>query len=412
MSFSRVNPGRYAAALACIAVEEGAHLEDVLAEHAPYDGPDRGLAWFLAYGVQRCRGRVDAALRPHLRQPLEGLEAPVRAALRLGSFELQFARTGRHAAVHQSVELIKALRLARASGLVNAVLRRVDPDAHDVSGPDALDAPPWMHARWTSRYGVEAAEAWLRDATEPPPLFLAARGEVSELADALSREGIAHEPTATEGLLRVDADGSRIEDLPGFDDGLFWVQDLASVRVADLVRAKPGQRVLDACAAPGGKSFRLATQGAKVYAADRSRKRLAQLRASAQRLGLDIRLKTHDWSEGPAPGAPTFDAVLVDAPCTAVGTLRRHPELKWRRQLMDVLSMAPTQQRILRNAATHTAPGGTLVYAVCSPEPEEGQQVVDAFLREHSDFRLDASFTTAPPEQGEDAFFGARMIRA
>ena len=405
-----LNPARLAAARASMAVEEGHHLEEVLAHEAPSQDPDRSLAWFLAYGIQRCRGRVDAALRANLRQPLEALEPPVRAALRLGSFELQFARTGQHAAVHQAVEVVKALRLARASGLVNAVLRRVR--SGQASGADAVDAPPWMYARWGARYGREAADAWLMQATEPPPLFVVANGDADAFHSAVSAMGHAIEPTEVAKVFRLDELRGRIEDLPGFADGAFWVQDLASVRVADLARVQVGQTVLDACAAPGGKSFRMAEQGATVFAADRSRARLGLMRESVQRLSLDIRVKTHDWSTGAIENAPTFDTVLVDAPCSAVGTLRRHPEIKWRRQLMDVLGMPVVQREILQNAATHVREGGALVYAVCSPEPEEGPGVIDTFVQTHPEFSVEETFVTAPPQSGEDAFFGARLVRA
>ena len=405
----RLNRARRAAAISAIAVEEGAHLEDVLAEEAPEQDPDRSLAWFLGYGIQRRRGQIDAALRAHLKQPLEGLEAPVRAALRLGAFELLFARTGRHAAVHQAVEVIKSLRLARASGLVNAVLRRVQPGGAE--GADAVNAPAWVHARWSARYGVQAAEAWLIDASEPPPLFVVARGDADALAASLSDVATVH-TTPAAGVLRLDRVSGPIDQLPGFDDGAFWVQDLSSVRVADLVGAKPGMKVLDACAAPGGKSFRMAAQGATVFAADRSRDRLALMRGSVERLGLDIRLRTHDWSEGSLDGDHRFDAVLVDSPCSAIGTLRRHPEVKWRRQLVDVLSMPPTQRAILDAASEHVASGGCLVYAVCSPEPEEGKGIVESFLAAHSEFRQTDALHMAPPEQGEDAFFAARLERS
>ena len=392
-----------------MAVEEGAHLEEVLDEEAPPHDPDRSLAWFLAYGIQRRRGELDAALRANLKQPLEGLEAPVRAALYIGAFELLFARTGSHAAVHQAVETVKSLRLARASGLVNAVLRRVEPGR--AAGADALNAPAWIHARWGARYGADAAAQWLSDAAEAPPLFVVAKGDASELATQLADHASVVE-TSVPAVLRLDSVSGPIDALPGFDQGAFWVQDLASVQVADLVQAAPGERVLDACAAPGGKSFRLATAGATVFATDRSRDRLALMRGSLHRLDLDVRLKTHNWDDGAIPGDHRFDAVLVDAPCTAVGTLRRHPEVKWRRQLVDVLSMPPTQLAILQAASQHVREGGRLVYAVCSPEPEEGPGVVDAFLAKNPEFTQSDTLLTAPPRQGEDAFYAARLERS
>jgi 16S rRNA (cytosine967-C5)-methyltransferase len=184
------------------------------------------------------------------------------------------------------------------------------------------------------------------------------------------------------------------------------------VQVADLVRAAPGARVLDACAAPGGKAFRLASAGAEVFAVDRSAERLALARESAARLGLGITFATHDWEAGPMRGGAAYDAVLVDAPCTALGTLRRHPEVKWRRQLVDVLTQPTRQRVILEAAAAHVAAGGALVYAVCSPEPEEGPAVARAFAAAHPEFTLAEELSTAPPTEGEDAFYAARLVRA
>lgn len=390
------NAGRVAAARALIAVEEGEHVEDALARLAP-GGGDRSLAWFLALGVLRRRSEVDGALRPFLRQPLTSLDPEVRAALRVGTFEVLFARTAAHAAVHQGVELAKALGAARARGLVNAVLRKVRP-ADDLSRAESLDHPAWIVARWDARYGEEATTAWCRRNNEPAALFLVgeAEGEPVRLKGEL-----------LPGVVRVG--GGDVTRMEGFAEGRFWVQDPASVAVADLVGE--AREVLDACAAPGGKSFRLASRGARVVAVDLDPVRLELVEQSAGRLGLDLDLRIHDWLEGPL-SEERFDAVLVDAPCTALGLLRRHPDIRWRRQLVDVLAAPRRQQVILENAAVHVAPGGVLVYAVCSPEPEEGRGVVEAFLAEHADFALETTLQTAPPEGDEDAFQAFRMRRA
>jgi 16S rRNA (cytosine967-C5)-methyltransferase len=180
--------------------------------------------------------------------------------------------------------------------------------------------------------------------------------------------------------------------------------------VADLVDDVEGKRVLDACAAPGGKSFRLATRGAQVTSADRAR-RLELVRDGAKRLGLTVTTRAHDWSAGPL-GDAEYDAVLVDAPCTGLGTVRRHPEIRWRRTEPDLYAAAEGQLAVLEAASQHVRPGGTLVYAVCSPEPEEGEQVVEAFLSKHRRFSLDRRLSTAPPKHGEDAHFAARMKSA
>lgn len=406
------NPGRVAAARALVRVDEGAHLEEVLADLLP-EGPDRGLGWFLAFGVLRHRGEVDAALRPHLRQPLQALDAPVRAVLRLGAFEKRFARTRPHAVVHQAVEVARKLGAGRASGLVNAVLRRVG-EPEGMARSDALNHPAWLVARWDARYGREATEAWCRANNEPPPLTVVLRDPEAE--GALRDAGLSLRPAKAggqiiEGAFTLEDQAGPVPELPGFAEGRLWVQDAASVAVADLTGAGQGTRVLDACAAPGGKSFRLASRGAQVTAVDLSEPRLALLRESAHRLGLPVEAHTHDWLTGPLPGAEPFDVVLVDAPCTGLGVARRHPEIRWRRLEPDLWAAAEKQLRILANAATHVRPGGVLVYAVCSPEPEEGRGVVEAFLADHPDFREEDGFATAPPTDDEDAFQAVRLRR-
>ncbi len=393
-----------AAAQALVAVDEGAHLDEALAHWAPPAGPDRDLAWFLAYGTVRRRGHVDGALRSRVSRPLGGLDAGVRAVLRVGAFEKLFARTEPYAVVHQAVEVVRALGLGRASGMVNAVLRRVAP-ASDLRPDEAADHPAWLLARWTDRYGEAATLAWCRANGEPPPLFVVTRGEPPGI-DAAVPASLGGQQVP--GVWQVAASGP-VPSLPGFAEGHWWVQDLAAVAMADLVQARPGMRVLDACAAPGGKAFRLASQGAQVRAVDRDVARLDRIQESRGRLGFDVPLQVHDWREGPLD--EQYDAVLVDAPCTALGTIRRHPEIRWRRQPSDIAEMANHQRTILEAAAASVAPGGALVYAVCSPEPEEGRDVVANFLARHADFEQEEERATAPPENGEDAHFGVRMRR-
>jgi 16S rRNA (cytosine967-C5)-methyltransferase len=409
------NPGRVAAVRALIEVEKGGHVEEALARVAPPSPQDRRLAWFVALGVLRKRAHVDAALRPFLQRPLASLDAPVRAVLRAGAFEKLYARTPAHAVVHQTVEVAAIVGAKRATGLVNAVLRRVS-EPTGLSRAEELDHPDWLVERWTARYGVEATDAWCRKNGEPPPLIVVANGDAEALATAFREQGLTVAEVALRGkvlpdVLRVDGLEGAVTQLPGFEEGRFWVMDAASVAVADLVGPREGLRVLDACAAPGGKAFRLAARGATVLATDREA-RLQPLIESAKRLSLPVAWKAWDWTQGPLPGAPSFDVVFVDAPCTGLGTVRRHPEVRWRRQPQDVLAMPATQGPILAAAATHVAAGGALVYAVCSPEPEEGPQVVQTFLSANPGFTLAAEVATAPPEGDEDAFYGARMVRS
>lgn len=391
--------GRLAAARSLLAVEEGAHVEDALAELAPAAGPDRDQAWFLAYGVLRRRGHVDAALRPVLTRPLAALDPPVRAALRIGTYERLYARTPAHAAVDQAVDVAAAIGAGKARGLVNAVVRRVR-QAERLTRSEALDLPAWLVDRWDRRYGPAATEAWAAACGEPPPLFV-----------VRNREGTLPEgavATSVPAVFRVE--GGVVPMLAGFVEGGWWVQDLAAVRVADLVGARPGERVLDACAAPGGKAFRLGTYGAEVVAVDRDRARLGHVAEGAERFGLRIHTRVHDWSKGPL--GEVFDAVLVDAPCTGLGTVRRHPEIRWRRSEEDLPRAAGLQRRILDAASASVRPGGRLVYAVCSPEPEEGEDVVAAFVAEHPRFEVEERLATVPPVEGEDAHVAVRLRRA
>lgn len=409
----RANPGRVGAARALLAVDEGEALDEASARLLPEEPADRALGWHLAFGVVRRRASVDAALRPWLRQPLDALDPPVRASLRVAAYELLYGRAKAYAAVDQGVETARALGAGRASGLVNAVLRRVVP-LTSPSRAVLLDHPAWLVARWDARYGPEATEAWCTSNLEPPPLFVVGRGDAAGLAGQLAEAGALATPAEVKGVvvpgvLRLEG-GGRVEELPGYATGAFWVQDVASAWMTDLVPAE-AQRVLDACAAPGGKTFRLAARGAQVVATDRSPLRLERLTASLARLDLTADVRVHDWERGPVDGLGTFDAVLVDAPCTALGTLRRNPEIKWRRGPFDPVAMAPVQQAVVQAAAHHVRPGGALVYVVCSPESEEGPDVVAAFLADHAGWTREVERTTAPALGGEDAFWGVRLRR-
>jgi len=406
------NPGRVAAARALVAVDDGAHAEDALASLAPEAGNDRGLAWFLVLGVLRHRGQVDASLRPHLTRPLQALDPEVRAILRFGAYEKLFSRTAPHAVVHQAVEVAHALRVSRAQGVVNAVLRKVVLPT-DLSQADDWNHPEWLVERWVQRYGDAATAAWCRGNTEVPPLTVVGTDE--RIESHFQQRDVSFRAVELFGrtlprVWRVEGHEGPVPDLPGFEEGLFWVQDPASVAVADLVGVKPGWKVLDACAAPGGKTFRLCSQGAEVTALDRDPRRIELLLSSCRRLGYSPRTRVHDWSKG-SWSQDKFDAVLVDAPCTALGTLRRHPEVRWRRFPEDIPVVQEKQLQILHTASSQVRSGGVLVYAVCSPEPEEGTELVRKFLAENPAFVLDQEWSTAPPAGDEDAFYGARMVR-
>lgn len=384
---SRLNPGRLAAARVLLAVERGAHAEDLLSEQAPAHGPDRGLAWHLVLGVLRRQGAIDSALEPFLKRGTAKLDPAPRIALRIGLFEATVSKTATHAAVDQAVELTRKLRAGRASGLVNAVLRK----ATKTPLPDDpyLDLPPWLQREWAEH------KSWVRRLREPAVVCVATRehGPPPFGASPASAAG-----RIVPGVYTAEERGA-VTEWEGFSDGQWWVMDPAAAAVADLCQPGQGTTILDACAAPGGKTFRLAAAGASVTSIDLKEARLERLRQGAARLRLSVKTRRHDWLEG-TMGDELFDVVLVDAPCTGLGVVRRHPEIRWRRMKSDPAAMAFRQKRILQACAQHVRPGGTMVYAVCSPMDAEGEGVV----RSLDGWAVQQRWATRPPAGDEDAF--------
>ena len=336
-------------------LDEHRTIEDALDAAPQAPARDRAAAHRLAAATLRRVGTLDAALEPYLRRepPL-----PVRHVLRLGAAGLLLLATPAHAAVATSVALARARGLTPFTGLVNAVLRRVAEQglaALDALDGPRLDTPAWLWSSW----GADArriAEAHQHEA----PLDLTLKpGAASPPGAELLSTGSARLPP-----------GTRVPDLPGYAEGEFWVQDAAASLPARLLGARPGEQVADLCAAPGGKTAQLALSGARVTAVERDRKRLARLRDNLARLRLDATLVEADALAWGDPGA--FDAVLLDAPCTATGTIRRHPDVLRLRRASDVATLAAAQHRLLAAAARLLRPGGRLVYAVCSLQAEEG----------------------------------------
>ncbi len=400
----KVSPGRLAAARALLDVEEGRHLDRGLERRAPDDPADRGLAWHLALGVTRRRGALDGLIAQLAKRPVQTLDPEVLTALRVGLFELHFSRTPDHAAVDQAVRLCIALRAGRAKGFVNAILRRSQHRTLD----DRLTVnhPDWLVKRWRGRYGLEPTASWCAANDSEPPLCLALRSD--RRPDALAGEPARAGGQEVPNTLMV-AGGSPTQ-LPGFDDGAFWVMDPAAAATTDLLQAQAGERVLDACAAPGGKTLRLAASGAHVTATDGDAERLGRLRENLERVGYSADVRCVRWGEEQLEAS--FDAALVDAPCTGLGTLRRHPEIRWLRRPSDPAAMALIQAPILAAVADRVRPGGRLVYAVCSAEPEEGRDLVAGFLEDVGGWTLAAELDTAPPQHGEDGFYAARLVKA
>ena len=413
---TRANPGRVAAARSLVSIENGDFADECMIKFAPKEGADRRLVWHLVLGVLRRQGEIDGAIAPLIKGPITKLDPEVRAALRIAGFERLFAGTKKHALVDQAVEVIKALGKRRATGFVNAIARRIQP-ASELSRETMTNHPHWLVERWTARYGEESTDAWCARNNEPPPLYVVLKEEDSKWPKLWTENGIHVHPVRFDDqeisrIFRISNTQGNVDSLPGFAEGGFWVQDLASVLSADCIPASVGLSVLDACAAPGGKSFRLLSCGHQVTAVDCSQGRLKRMSTSLRRLHFESETIQHDWLQGPLEDSSRkWGAVLVDAPCTGLGTVRRHPEIRWRRTPLDLGVLSKMQASVLENAACHVEASGILVYSVCSPEPEEGRNIVAEFLEKHSEFRLDLERETAPPKQDEDAFYMARMVR-
>lgn len=431
---------------------DGAFANRALAaalERAPQlSPPERGLATELVYGVLRRRARLDRALDA---VATRGLSVPddVRNVLRVGAYQLLFLdRVPAYAAVDDTVETMKREHGPRLGGLANALLRRVaergepplpDP-AHDPRGYllDACGFPPWMADLCLRELGAERAVALGVASGEVPPLALRTNrlaGVTRQaLLDALAAERpgatLAASPVAPDALLARGLDAPATT--AAFADGAFAIEDVGAQIVAELCGAAPGQRVLDACAGLGGKTAHLAAlagNGASIDALDLSAAKLRQAQDQWTRVGAKgITARAVDLTKDFPAGTPLYDRVLLDAPCSGLGVLRRHPEVLLRRTEADVTLLAATQRRMLEVVAPLVAPGGILVYAVCTFDRAEGEDIVEAFLAGHPDFipapppaaevdwpRLAAGaphlIRLWPDRDDADAFFAARLQR-
>ncbi len=398
-------------------------LSRALGQHPAADPRDRALATELVYGVLRQQLRLDHALRPRIRQELERLEPLARALLRLGAYQLLFLdRTPPPIAVSATQDAAGALGAGRLRGLLNAVLRRLAREgealapAGDAPDDEALglrwSLPAWVVGALRARFGdagaAREAEAlrWRAPLTVRPTL---GRGGAQAAMDALAAEGFLAEPGA-HGTLRVTGPGDPFATR-AFADGLFTPQDPASLAVVDLLGSPAelaGKRVLDLCAGRGVKTTALADRGARVTAVDVVPRKLKHAARLAERLGVAERVETRPGD--PTQGAPaddplglgTFDHVLVDAPCTGLGTLRRRPEVAWRTAPADVTRLAALQARLVAAAAPRVAPGGLLVYAVCTFTPQEADPALpEGFL---DDFEEVGAPRVWRPSDGVDGF--------
>ena len=370
---------------------------------------DRAFATACVYGVVRWQGRIDWLLSQACKRPLDSLTPWIRNILRLGTFQcLWLDGVPDRAAVHTSVALARRFGHAGVAGLVNGVLRTVvrghatfslpDPEAQPITHlAAAYSHPQWLVERWLNRYGWARTRALCEQNNRPRDVTLRVntlRTSAQGLALRLKREGLR--AVRASGLLRdtlIVQGTDRLDSLPSYVDGLFQVQDEGALLAAPLCRAGPGHRVLDACAAPGGKTTHLAQltfDKGRILACDLQPGRLRLLADNARRLGLDSITCVSSDGTAPAPwSGATFDRILVDAPCSGLGVLGRHPDIKWRRGPGDLRHMQATQLELLERQRPFLADDGLLVYSVCSNEPEETSEVVRIFRQRHPDLEID-----------------------
>ena len=359
---------------------EGADARAATAALAALDDRDRGLTRAIVAVVLRRLGTLRYLLGSFLEEGPPAQAPRVETALLIGAAQILFLEVPDHAAVDLAVRLAREDRKAlHFAGLVNAVLRRIAREGKErIAALDApvLDTPPWLMARWIKTYGETTAHAIASANGREPALDLTVKSDAETWAATLDGRVL---PT---GSVRTIVHGA-VTALPGFDEGAWWVQDAAAAIPARLLGNVLGLRVADLCAAPGGKTAQLVAAGAKVTAVDRAPARLQRLQENLTRLSLEAELVCADvaaWT----PEQP-FDAVLLDAPCTSTGTIRRHPDVLWLKRSADITSLAAAQRRLLDHAITLIKPGGKLVYCTCSLEPEEGVDVVaDLLAREQN----------------------------
>ena len=382
---------------------------------------DRGLARMTAMTLLRRLGPIDRALEARLQKPPP---PAVMMLLRLGAAQLLYMDVPAFAAINTTVQLTAQGKSTRNfKNLVNAVLRGISREPPAELEPDA-SAPGWLYTRWVASYGETAARAIAAMIPVEPATDLSLREPADEavLAEALQAERLDG------GGLRV-AHGGDITAWPGYVEGQWWVQDAAAAIPVRLLAIQPGETAIDLCAAPGGKTLQLAAAGAKVAALDRSASRLRRVSQSLERIGLEAEVVCADSESWPDPRL--FDAVLLDAPCSATGTFRRHPDVLWGTKPGDIANLSAVQSRMIDAAARRVKPGGRMVYCVCSLEREEGEDQIAAFLKRTPEFSLapvtageggapaasitgDGAVRILPHQMagGLDGFFAARLVRA
>lgn len=420
-------------------------LLDAALKNESLSGKDRSLLTEVVYGTLRWRGRIDAYLRPLLRRPLREADPYLRNLLRLAIYQLLFLdRIPAYAALNEAVELAKDHAGERAAGFINGVLRRFLREQKQFAKPNADKSPTtalaeyWSHPDWLVqdwiRYlGVDEIEELLRANNGEPPLVVRTnllKGTRDEVLQLFQNEGIEAAPTSWSPQGITLHSRLPVDQLPGFSQGLFQVQGESSQLVTYLLAPKAGECILDTCAAPGGKTTHIAEvmhDTGRVVATDISQKGLEKIRENADRLALSSILPCHaDASRAlPEPLRRPYDRILIDAPCSGLGTLRSHPEIKWQRMKSDIQRLARLQKKIISHVASHLKLGGVLVYSTCTLTEAENERVVEDFLARHKGFVLEDAagylpeqaqslirgsyFMALPHRHNSDGFFAARM---
>ena len=389
---------------------------------------DGALLLELVAGTLRMRAALDYQLAGRVNRPLPRLDTVVLNILRLSAFQLIYlSRLPASAIINDAVELTRRSGKSSAAGLTNAVLRALSRDATQLTWPTRDDLPGylsvvyshprWLVERWLIRHGAGDTEAWLQFNNQPAPLSLAVNRRVltrEALAEELAADGVQTRPAsrAKYGLEVVDG---RALSTRAFREGRFVVQDEASQLIGELASPPAGATVLDLCASPGGKTLALSAAAGNagvVIATDVRPHRIRLLAKTLERCRVENTRVVQVAANGPLPFRPgEFDHVLIDAPCSGLGTVRRDPDIRWRRSPDDLISFAATQRALLDRAGDLLKSGGTLIYSTCSSEPEENQDVVSGFLSAHPDFLLDRTHQTLPHRDQLEAFFGAVLKR-
>lgn len=392
------------------------------------DERDRALLLEIVTGTLRMQAALDYQLSLRVKRPLAKLDAAVLRVLRMSAFQLIYlSRLPASAIINDAVELTRRSGKSSAAGLTNAVLRSVSRDRAALSWPPranlgehlsiVLSHPRWLVDRWLQRYGDQAAESWLTFNNEPAAMCLAVNRHLTTreaLAVELAGIGVRTEPTtrAANGLRVIEG---RPLGTDAFTRGLFVVQDEASQLIAELASPLAGATVLDLCASPGGKTVSISADvGPRgfVVASDVRPQRVRLLATTLARCRVPNTTVVYVPAEGPLPFlSGTFDLVVIDAPCSGLGTVRRDPDIRWRRSSDDLARFAAAQSELLARAAGLVKSGGRLLYSTCSSEPEENEEVVAAFLRDRWDFTEERRHQTLPFRDHLEAFFGAVLRR-